>query len=109
MKPPKKKKRKPLPKTWRGAEVVRGLGMNGDAFDDFVEKKATDVFDAKRDMWIVVEDRALEDLHNSVQVRGFSDKADAVRYARAMGNGNVDHRVLRVTQQVLVVATDNDL
>jgi hypothetical protein len=26
-----------------------------------------------------------------------------------MANGNIDHRVLRVTEHVLVVGTDNDL
>jgi hypothetical protein len=47
---------KKLPKTFRGAEVVRGLGN-----------------------------------------------------ARAMANGNVDPRVLRVSGQTLVVATRNEL
>ena len=99
---------KRLPKTYRGAEVVRGLGMNGDKLDVFVERNAVDCFDATGDMWVVVEDRA-RDPDNSVEVKGFASKAEAVRYARARANGNVDHRVLRVTDQVLVVATDNDL
>jgi hypothetical protein len=76
--------------------------------DTLVERKAMDGFDATRDMWLVVEDGALEDLNDSV-VKGFTDKADAVRYAQALSNGNVDHRVLCVTEQVLVVATDNEL
>lgn len=99
---------KRLPKTYRGAEVVRGLGMNADKLDAFIDRNATDIFDAMGDMWIVVEDRAL-DFDNSVEVKGFASKAEAVRYARARANGNVDHRVLRVTEQVLVVATLNDL
>ena len=100
---------KRLPKKFRGASVVRGLGMNGDKFDAFVEREAMDQFDAAGDMWIVVENNALEDLDDSVEVKGFSSKDAAVRYARAMANGNVDHRVLRVTEQVLVVATRNEL
>ena len=100
---------KKLPKTFRGAEVVRDLGMKSDALDDFVEKKAMDGFDATRELWIVVEDRGLEDPDGSVEVRGFASKTNAVRYACARSKGNVDHRVLRVTDQVLVVATDNDL
>jgi len=59
--------------------------------------------------WIVVEDRTLEDLDNSVEIRGFSDKNDAIRFAQARSNGNVDYRVLRVTDQVLVVGTYNEL
>jgi len=108
----KKKQKKPskrLPKKFHGADVVRGLGMKAEAFDLFTERKALDVFDATREMWIVIEDSALEDLDDSVEVKGFADKADAVRYARARANGNVNHRVLRVTEQVLVIATMNEL
>jgi len=100
---------KQLPKKFRGAEVVRGVGMKSDDLDLFAERKAMDGFDATREMWIVVEDGALEDLDGSVEVKGFEDKADAVRFAQARSCGNVDHRVLRVTDQVLVVATMNEL
>jgi hypothetical protein len=100
---------KKLPKTYQGAEVARGLGMNFDALDTFIDKKAMDNFDATREMWIVVEDKALEDIDSSVEIKGFASKANAVRFARARSKGNVDHRVLRVTEQVLVVATDNEL
>lgn len=105
----KRTRRAPLPKKFRGAEVVRGKGMHFAKLDTLVERKAMDGFDATRDMWLVVEDRALEDLNDSVEVKGFANKTDAVRYAQACSNGNVDHRVLCVTEQVLVVATDNDL
>ena len=100
---------KRLPKMFRNAEIVRGLGMKAAMLDALVEKKAVDQFDATCEMWIVVEDKALEDSAGSVQVKGFTAKADAVRYARACAQGNVDHRVLRVTDQVLVVATMNEL
>ena len=106
---PQPKSKKPLPKTFRGAEVVRGEGMNSDKLDTFVERKAMDGFDATKDMWLVIEDKALEDVDDSVEVKGFGDKAEAIRFAQARANGNVDHRVLRVTEQVLVIATDNDL
>ncbi len=71
---------KRLPKTFRGAEVARGLGMNSDELDAFTETKAMDQFDATRDMWLVIEDKALEDPDDSVEVKGFATKADAVRY-----------------------------
>jgi hypothetical protein len=98
-----------LPEKFRGASVVRGKGMHFAKLDTLVERKAMDGFDATRDMWLVIEDRALEELNGSVEVKGFTDKADAVRYAQAQSNGNVDHRVLCVTEQILVVATDNEL
>lgn len=100
---------KKLPKTFRGAQVIRGLGMNSDKLEAFVDKKALDQFVATKAMWIVVEDKTLEDFGGSFEVKGFASKANAVRYARALANGNVDHRVLRVTDQMLVVGTDNDL
>lgn len=105
----KTKAMQPLPKTWRGAKVLRGDGMKSDDLDTFLEKKAMDGFDAKREMWIVVEDKALDDLDDSVEIKGFAAKDDAIRFAQARANGNVDHRVLRVTDQVLVVGTLNDL
>jgi hypothetical protein len=107
-KPPVKRPEK-LPAKFRGAAVVRGEGMSADKLDSFTERKAMDGFDATSDMWLVIEDKALEDLDDSVEVKGFVDKADAVLYAQARSHGNVDHRVLRVTEQVLVVATMNEL
>jgi hypothetical protein len=100
---------KKLPRVFQGAEIVRGLGMNSDKLDALVERTALDSFDGSRDMWLVIENSALEDRSGFCEVRGFTDKAIAVRYAQALSNGNVDHRVLRVTKQVLVVATENEL
>lgn len=100
---------KKLPKKFAGAEVVRGKGMNADKLDTFLERNAMDQFDAKREMWLVIENNALEDLDDSVEVKGFATKADALVYARARSHGNVDHRVLRIAEQILVVATDNEL
>ena len=99
-----KSTKKPLPKTCRGAEVVLG----SDTLDTFTKKTAMDGFDATRAMWIVVEDSALENLDNTVEIKGFSNKKNAIRFAQARANGNVDHRVLRVTDQVLVVGTMNE-
>lgn len=104
----KKPKKKPLPKKFRGADVVRGLGMRAEAFDDLIDRKALDVFDATKETWLVVEDRAIE-VDGSCEPRCFREKEDALRYARALACGNVDHRVLRVTDQVLVVGTENEL
>jgi hypothetical protein len=111
-KSPKKSPKQPpkqLPETFQGADVVRGMGMNSEDLDLFTEKKAMGSFDATREMWVVIENGALEDLDDSVEVKGFANKADAIRFAQARANGNVDHRVLRVTDQVLVVATLNEL
>jgi len=99
---------KKLPNKFRGADVVRGLGMNSDKLGTLVEKEALDQFDALKETFLVVENNALED-DFGVVVRCFADETVAVRYARAMANGNVDHRVLRVSGQTLVVATRNEL
>jgi hypothetical protein len=93
---------KRLPKKFRGADVVRGKVMNAEKFDKFIMQRA---------LFLVVENDALEDGHadRGSMVRCFSDKDDALRYARAMSAGNIDHRVLRVTDQVLVIGAHNDL
>jgi len=88
---------------------MRGLGMKADKLEVFVEKKALDDFDATVEMWIVVADDALKDLDDTTEVTGFSDMDAAIRFARACANSNVNYRVLRVTDQVLVVGTLNSL
>ena len=108
-KKPSRKLLNKLPKKFRGAEVVRGLGMNSAKLDGLVERKSLDGFNAFHDMYIVVDDRCLDDAYNTADIKAFKNRDAAIRYARALGNGNVDQRVLRVTEQVLVVATDNDL
>ena len=105
--PPRYISREKLPKKLGGADVIRALPMHHAKCDRLVEKKALDQFDAKTDLYLVVNESALEGLYPDT--RAFRDKKDAIRYARALGNGNVDHRVLRVTEQTLVVATENDL
>jgi hypothetical protein len=104
----KKLPKKKLPKKFRGADVVRGLGLGQRAFEDLIRKRSLDNFDAMRETFLVVEDRALED-DFGVEVRCFADEALAIRCARALANGNVDQRVLKITQQTLVVGTENDL
>lgn len=104
-----KKKPTKLPSRFQGADVVRGAGMNADALESFLERNAMDQFNATKEMWLVIEDRALEDPDDSVRVRGFATRDDALQYAKARANDNVDHRVLRVTDQALAVATMNDL
>lgn len=96
------------PQMFRGAQVVRGLGMKADDLEAFAEQRALSSFDATREMWIVVEDNALEDLDRTTEIAGFSDRNDAIHYAQALAAGNVDQRVLRVTDQVLVVGTLNE-
>lgn len=95
---------KEVPKKFRGAAVVRGLPMNSAKLDKRLEKKALAQFDATQETFLVVENNALED-EDAVIVKCFADEATAVRYARAMANGNVDYRVLRVIAQTLVIAT----
>lgn len=100
---------KELPKMFQGAAVVRGQGMNADKLETFIERKALDQFFAVKDMWLVIQDKAFEDIDECVEVKAFDNKDDAVLFAQARANGNIDHRVLRVTDQVLVIATMNAL
>lgn len=103
---------KKLPKKFQGAVVVRGLGMNSDKLDALVLRKALDQFDATKETFLVVDNDALDrDVSDDfgVVIRCFSDQDTAIRYARAMANGNIDQRVLCVCEQTLVVATRNDL
>lgn len=106
---PFQKSTRPLPATFRGAAVIRGEGMNADEFDTFLERRARDAFDADRDNWLVVEDRALHDIDGSTRILVFNDKADAIKCAKGLSNGNVDHRVIKLTDQILVIGTYNDL
>jgi len=92
---------------FQGAAVVRGLAMNSHKLDKLLKKKALEQFDALRETFLVVEDGALGG--DSVTVRCFLDPVAALRCARALSNGNIDHRVLRVSGQTLVIATDNRL
>lgn len=93
-----------LPKKFLGAAVIRGLGTSTDKVDA-LEQKAVDHFDATRDLYLVVTDKALKE----IDVRAFTDRKDAVQYARALANGNCDYRVLQITKQTLVIATENEL
>lgn len=100
--------REKLPKTFGGARVVRGLGMRHDAFKKLRETHSLDTWDATATTYVVVPDRIDTD-YTHVEVAYFLDEKKAIRYAQALSYGNVDHRVLTITGQVLVVATDNDL
>ena len=99
---------KKLPKTFQGADVIRGRGMNNKAFESLIKRKAVDQFDATRETFLVLDNRALEH-GGGGEVRCFADRSSAVRYARGLAHGNVDQRVLRVCGQILVVATENEL
>lgn len=98
---------KKWPKTFQGADVIRGRGTNNEVFEFLIERKALDQFDA-RETFLVLDDRALEH-GGGGEARCFADRSSAVRYARALAHGNVDQRVLRVCGQILVVATENEL
>lgn len=108
--PVKKRPRlRPLPKIWQGAPVLRGKGMNGEAFDALLHERACDTFRPTSEQWLVIQDRALEDPDGSTQVHVFFDREDAIRCAQALSNGNIDHRVIQLGEQTLVVATMNNL
>lgn len=97
----------PLPKTFQGARVVSGKGLNYKKFDEMKLRHAHDQFRATEPTYLVLDNNALED--GDSEVVCFSDEAKAIRFAQAKANGNVDQRVVRITEHVLVIATENDL
>lgn len=101
------KKRRKLPDRFQGAAVMRGLGMKSDRLDALIEREACDIFDATKTMYLVMDDKALD--NPGYEVHAFTDQAVAIRVARAHANGNVDQRVLMVCKQMLIIATDNEL
>lgn len=95
-----------LPTKFNGAKVVRGLGMNYEKYEKLVDKKALGEWEAREPVYVVVEDKL--ELDSGADVQVFLDEEDALRIARARSNGNVNHRVLKVTEQTLVVGTESD-
>lgn len=63
----------------------------------------------KKGVFLVIDDNALQDLDDSTMVKLFLKKDVAIRYAQSQSHGNVNHRVLTVTDQALVVGTMNEL
>jgi hypothetical protein len=96
---------KKLVKKFGGANVVRRRDAGQKVFKS-LEGKALDRFDPTRETFLVAHDCPLE---GSSERRYFGSKGTALRYTRALPNGNVDQRVPRIRGQVLVVATANDL
>lgn len=95
---------------WQGANVLRGEPLpKGTDLDDFLETHALDTLSGIPEVFLVVEDKAFEDIDDSTQIFAFTDAKIALTVAKARSCGNVDHRVLRCVEQTLVVATDNDL
>lgn len=94
--------------TYSGWVVMRGLGMVYTRFDKLFEQHARADIDWPRKgqaCFVVVRDRLEDSASDFPQV--FTDRDVAVSVARAHSNGNINHRVLTVTDQLIVRATDN--
>lgn len=96
-----------LPATYRGAKVVRGKGTHHAKMDRIRGRYALVSYQADKTVYLVVDDSGLDSGLNELKL--FDDYAIAEQYAQGLSYGNVDHRVLTITAQTLVVATDNDL
>lgn len=103
--------KRPLPRAFAGAAVVDGQGMMSSEIDKLIDKHALNEFYTQKDegVFLVVEDDALQDLDDSVSIKLFLKEDHAIRYAQSQASGNVNQRVLKVTDQTLVVATMNEL
>lgn len=96
---------KRLPKTFAGAPILRGKSLDGFAFHRLCIR-AADLF-PQHNYYVVVSNDP-QDLGSSESLV-FKNKVDAIKYARALSYGNVDHRVLHVKDHILVIATKNEL
>lgn len=85
-------------------------GLGPKAWDSLVERfaHAGDEWPLKPNgpFWVVVGN-SMDYSFNEMRV--FSDEEKAMKYAKAASQGNVDHRVLKVVEATLVIATDNEL
>ena len=99
---------KKLPKMYGGVALARGKGVNYKTIDKLVGEQAWSGDEWPRgEFYVVTADRKDDtDLRDG---KVFSKLDDATKYARSCGNGNVDHRVLRCTNELLVIATRNEL
>jgi hypothetical protein len=86
-------------------------GLSREKWDDLVYKHAAGgdewPLKTKGAFFLVVQDNM--DRHIATEVKVFSDEKIAFKYAKAASNGNVDHRVLKVVEATLIVATENEL
>jgi len=96
---------KKLPKMFRGMPVIRGKALHYKKHEALEEDESEDEF-PMGDFYVVV---ANGDAREHASIRTFKNKKKAVRYAQSCSNGNVDHRVLHVTDNILVIATSNEL
>lgn len=97
-------RRAKLPTSFRGVPVARGRGLDADRFDRLEEERACDGF-PDGEFFVVMPER----LDGLGDPKVFKSRTDAIAYAKALSNGNVDHRVLRASSELLVIGTENDL
>lgn len=98
------KEQEDLPKS-----VLYGKGMLSAELDKLLDLESLTDFPITGSFYLVLEDKALEDIDEETDVLAFTKQDIAIRVAQALSNGNVDHRVLQVTNSVLVLGTQNKL
>lgn len=71
-----------------------GLGMKSEAFDKLESKKLTHYTELTGEVFGVLDANDLGDSFDAPLI--FKLERDAIRCARALSNGNVDHLVVRI-------------
>jgi hypothetical protein len=100
----RRRRHRVLPRSHRGAVVVRGRCVDLPAYDEMMSRAVGRLDWLSNGVYyLVVRSDASGDFHV------FVDHGAALDAAKAMSCGNVDHRVLTISGQVLVVATENEL
>ena len=93
--------------TYGGYPVHIGKGLKENPMDRLETERSYDEWPSRQAapiIHVVVAEQL--DVGGGQTPRVFKDPADALKYARALSNGNVDHRVLTVTDQIIVRGND---
>lgn len=93
--------------TYGGYTVHIGKGLKEKPMDRLETERCYDEWPSRQVapvIHVVVKEQL--DTGEGETPRVFKDPADALEYARALSNGNVDHRVLTVTDQIIVRGND---
>jgi hypothetical protein len=95
-----------MTKTYGGFPLVPGKGMKAGKYDDLVEREARVDWPRKGEPCFIVVPDVIDEPGGLDPLIVFEDKDAALAVAKANSNGNMRHRVLIVTDQIVVASTD---
>ena len=98
-------------KLLNGSPVVYATSKDGMGdTDEYADKHAAGYDEWPKGTFFLVVSNNLDELSPfGDSAKAFRDEKKAMKYAKALGQGNMDWRVLKVTKTTLIIATDNEL